>query len=158
MDAGANVDLFRDLARTAEAAPRRRPTPSPSTWPGCSPRSTTSAATWNAVTSVSDGEARNVSRDAHLDHGTRYDRAAEFLDAACALWDTWPGDAVVLDRAGSITWTPRGSAGPTTPGTGSGGRAADAPPVAAEQAGDRAGRGRPSATTWASSGPRSAGS
>ncbi|MEU7815472.1 LLM class flavin-dependent oxidoreductase [Pseudonocardia sp. NPDC049154] len=58
-------------------------------------------AAWNAVTSVSDGEARNFSRDAHLDHSTRYDRAAEFLDAVLALWDTWDDDAVVLDRAGA---------------------------------------------------------
>ncbi|MEQ3554328.1 LLM class flavin-dependent oxidoreductase [Pseudonocardia nematodicida] len=59
-------------------------------------------AAWNAVTSVSDGEARNFSRDAHLDHTTRYDRAAEFIDTVLELWDTWDDDAVVLDRAGSV--------------------------------------------------------
>jgi FMN-dependent oxidoreductase (nitrilotriacetate monooxygenase family) len=58
-------------------------------------------AAWNAVTSVSDGEARNFSRDVHLDHATRYDRAAEFLDTVLELWDTWADDAVVLDREGS---------------------------------------------------------
>ncbi|GAB2673957.1 LLM class flavin-dependent oxidoreductase [Saccharopolyspora gloriosae] len=58
-------------------------------------------AAWNAVTSVSDGEARNFNRTEHLDHGTRYERAAEFLTAVRALWDTWDDGAVLADqRAG----------------------------------------------------------
>ncbi|HCE75246.1 MAG TPA: LLM class flavin-dependent oxidoreductase, partial [Dehalococcoidia bacterium] len=35
-------------------------------------------AAWNVVTSVNDNEARNMGRDAHTEHDTRYDRADEF--------------------------------------------------------------------------------
>lgn len=56
-------------------------------------------AAWNAVTSVNDGEARNFSRDRHLGHAERYDRAAEFIDVMRLLWDTWEEDAVAPDKA-----------------------------------------------------------
>ena len=48
-------------------------------------------AAWNAVTSVSDSEARNFGREEHFDHTTRYDRAAEYIEVVRQLWDT--GDA-----------------------------------------------------------------
>jgi len=35
-------------------------------------------AAWNVVTSVNDGEAHNMGKDAHLEHDLRYDRADEF--------------------------------------------------------------------------------
>lgn len=54
---------------------------------------------WNAVTSVSDGEARNFGRAEHLGHQERYERAAEFLTAVRALWDTWDEGAVLADQA-----------------------------------------------------------
>jgi FMN-dependent oxidoreductase (nitrilotriacetate monooxygenase family) len=53
---------------------------------------------WNAVTSVSDGEARNFSRKNHLGHAERYDRAAEFIDVVQSLWRSWQPDAIVRDR------------------------------------------------------------
>lgn len=56
-------------------------------------------AAWNAVTSVSDAEARNFGRDAHYAHDVRYDRAAEYLDVTRALWDSWGEDAVAPDKA-----------------------------------------------------------
>jgi len=56
-------------------------------------------AAWNAVTSVNDGEARNFSREEHLGHAERYDRAAEFIDVMRLLWDTWEEDAIAPDKA-----------------------------------------------------------
>ncbi|MDF2507289.1 MAG: class flavin-dependent oxidoreductase, partial [Microbacterium sp.] len=43
-------------------------------------------AAWNLVTSASDEEARNFGRDAHLEHGLRYRRGAEFVDVVTGLW------------------------------------------------------------------------
>lgn len=37
-------------------------------------------AAWNVVTSYYEGEASNFSRNQHLDHETRYERAREFVD------------------------------------------------------------------------------
>jgi len=48
---------------------------------------------WNVVTSTQDAEARNFGRDAHLDHKTRYERAAEFTKVVLGLWDSWDDDA-----------------------------------------------------------------
>lgn len=56
-------------------------------------------AAWNAVTSVSDAEARNFGRDEHYAHDVRYDRASEFLDVTRKLWDSWSEDAVAPDKA-----------------------------------------------------------
>ena len=55
-------------------------------------------AAWNVVTSVNDAEAQNFGVDTILGHNERYDRADEFLEATCGLWDSWDDDAVVLDR------------------------------------------------------------
>ncbi|HEY0219022.1 MAG TPA: LLM class flavin-dependent oxidoreductase [Afipia sp.] len=54
-------------------------------------------AAWNIVTSVQEAEARNFSRTKHPSHEERYDRADEFLDVACKLWDSWNDGALVLD-------------------------------------------------------------
>ena len=48
---------------------------------------------WNIVTSWSDAEAQNFNRDRHLDYGTRYERAAEFVEVVKGLWDSWDADA-----------------------------------------------------------------
>ena len=40
---------------------------------------------WNIVTSWSQQEAWNFSREAHLDYDTRYDRAREFVDVVTGL-------------------------------------------------------------------------
>ncbi|PWC74142.1 LLM class flavin-dependent oxidoreductase [Azospirillum sp. TSH64] len=55
-------------------------------------------AAWNAVTSVSDSEARNFGRAAHLDHASRYERADEFIDVVRKLWDSWEEDAIRPDK------------------------------------------------------------
>ncbi|MDE9365840.1 LLM class flavin-dependent oxidoreductase [Luteipulveratus sp. YIM 133132] len=57
---------------------------------------------WNIVTSAGQDEARNVNLAERPDHADRYARAAEFLDVATALWDSWADDAVVADQAAGI--------------------------------------------------------
>ncbi|MFF2481714.1 LLM class flavin-dependent oxidoreductase [Paenibacillus sp. NPDC058071] len=55
-------------------------------------------AAWNIVTSQTDEEARNFGLEKHLDHGTRYERAEEFVDVTQGLWDSWEDDALLLDK------------------------------------------------------------
>lgn len=55
---------------------------------------------WNVVTSMFDAEARNHGMEAMPAHDQRYARAAEFIDVALQLWDSWEDEALVLDRAG----------------------------------------------------------
>jgi FMN-dependent oxidoreductase (nitrilotriacetate monooxygenase family) len=55
-------------------------------------------AAWNIVTSFQEAEARNFGRDEQLSRERRYDRADEFMEVACALWDSWQDDALVRDR------------------------------------------------------------
>jgi FMN-dependent oxidoreductase (nitrilotriacetate monooxygenase family) len=61
---------------------------------------------WNIVTSWSDEEARNFSREKHLDYDTRYDRAEEFVRVVTGLWDSWEDDAFVRDKASGIYFDP----------------------------------------------------
>jgi FMN-dependent oxidoreductase (nitrilotriacetate monooxygenase family) len=53
----------------------------------------------NIVTSSTIQEARNHGQEAHLDHAARYRRAAEFVDVARGLWDSWEDGAIVADQA-----------------------------------------------------------
>jgi FMN-dependent oxidoreductase (nitrilotriacetate monooxygenase family) len=55
-------------------------------------------AAWNVVTSLNDGEAMNMGRDAPLEHDLRYDRADEFMEVVLGHWGSWDDDALVLDR------------------------------------------------------------
>lgn len=52
---------------------------------------------WNIVTSFQHAEARNFGREDHLGHDERYDRADEFVEVACKLWQSWEADALVRD-------------------------------------------------------------
>jgi FMN-dependent oxidoreductase (nitrilotriacetate monooxygenase family) len=52
---------------------------------------------WNVVTGSSDRAVQNFGMDEMLEHDLRYDHAAEFMDAANALWDSWDADAIVAD-------------------------------------------------------------
>lgn len=61
-------------------------------------------AAWNIVTS-SGGEA-NFGGRALPSHGERYRRAAEFVAAVVALWDSWADDAIVADREAGIFANP----------------------------------------------------
>ncbi len=55
-------------------------------------------AAWNVVTSLNDSEAHNFGVSEHLKHDDRYDVADEFMEAACALWDSWGDGAVMADK------------------------------------------------------------
>jgi FMN-dependent oxidoreductase (nitrilotriacetate monooxygenase family) len=54
---------------------------------------------WNLVTSQNVDEAQNFSRDKHMDHALRYERAQEFYDVVTGLWDSWEDDAIIRDHA-----------------------------------------------------------
>ena len=53
---------------------------------------------WNIVTSSNALEAQNFGLDAMPEHDQRYARAADVVDAALALWDSWDRDARVADK------------------------------------------------------------
>lgn len=54
---------------------------------------------WNIVTSFDAFHGANFRRGGFLEHADRYTRAAEFVDTARDLWDSWQDDALVVDRA-----------------------------------------------------------
>ena len=54
-------------------------------------------AAWNIVTSFQKAEANNFGKVEQLSHDERYDRAEEFIDVVCRLWDSWKDDALKLD-------------------------------------------------------------
>src|SRR3546814_15511486 len=53
---------------------------------------------WNVVTSSNPEDAKNFSRDRHVEHNDRYERAGEFVDVVKDLWDSWADDAFTLDK------------------------------------------------------------
>ncbi len=53
---------------------------------------------WNIVTSSNRLEAQNFGLDAMPEHGERYARAADVVDAAIALWASWEADAKIADQ------------------------------------------------------------
>ena len=55
-------------------------------------------AAWNVVTSLNDGEALNMGKDAHLEHDFRYDRADEFMEVVLGHWDAWEDGSVIMDK------------------------------------------------------------
>lgn len=57
---------------------------------------------WNIVTTYNRDAALNYGLDAHPEHDDRYARAAEFVEVARRLWDSWPEDAIVGDRATGV--------------------------------------------------------
>src|SRR3984885_13783699 len=61
---------------------------------------------WNVVTSSNLSEAFNFGREAHYEHGERYDRALEFVDVVRGLWDSWDADAFLRDRASARYFDP----------------------------------------------------
>jgi alkanesulfonate monooxygenase len=58
------------------------------------------------VTSSAASEAFNFSREKHAAHDDRYRRAAEFIEVAQGLWDTWEDDAFVMDKAQGLFFHP----------------------------------------------------
>ena len=54
---------------------------------------------WNFVTGGNREGALNYSRDTHMEHGERYDRAEEFADVVLGLWDSFEDGAFPRDKA-----------------------------------------------------------
>ena len=57
---------------------------------------------WNVVTTAGPDAARNFGLDDQPAHRDRYARAAEFLEVAYKLWDSWEDDAVLADKAAGV--------------------------------------------------------
>ena len=61
---------------------------------------------WNVVTSSAESEAFNFSHAAHPPHAERYERAAEFIEVAQGLWDTFEDDAYLMDKGKGLFFDP----------------------------------------------------
>jgi FMN-dependent oxidoreductase (nitrilotriacetate monooxygenase family) len=57
---------------------------------------------WNIVTTAGADAARNFGLDDTPLHRDRYLRAAEFVDVATKLWDSWADDAVLADKESGV--------------------------------------------------------
>jgi FMN-dependent oxidoreductase (nitrilotriacetate monooxygenase family) len=57
---------------------------------------------WNVVTTAGIDAARNFNRADLPAHRERYERAAEFLEVAFKLWDSWEDDAALGDKAAGV--------------------------------------------------------
>lgn len=57
---------------------------------------------WNIVTTAGADAARNFGLDDTPLHHERYERAAEFVEVATKLWDSWADDAVVADKESGV--------------------------------------------------------
>lgn len=53
---------------------------------------------WNVVTSMFDAEAQNHGLEKMPEHAVRYGRAEEFVDVVLRLWESWPDEAILIDR------------------------------------------------------------
>ena len=68
-------------------------------------------AAWNVVTSWDAFTGENFRRGGFLPEAQRYDRARQFLETAFELFDSWPSDAIVADKAsGSFLGDPTAGA------------------------------------------------
>ncbi|MDN3016900.1 LLM class flavin-dependent oxidoreductase [Paenibacillus sp. BSR1-1] len=63
---------------------------------------------WNVVTSPLEKTALNFSKtiEEHPDHAKRYRIAAEYLQVAKGLWDSWEDDAFVRDKETGVFFDP----------------------------------------------------
>ncbi len=61
---------------------------------------------WNLVTSNNEQDALNYSRDEHMSHGDRYERAIEFAEVVLGLWDSWDEDAFIRDKESGVFFDP----------------------------------------------------
>ncbi len=61
---------------------------------------------WNVVTSAFDEEARRHGMDGLLPKDQRYDRADEVVEACLRLWNSFPEDAYLADKASSTFLDP----------------------------------------------------
>src|SRR5450756_2030623 len=71
----------------------------------CPARCTSTCSSWTPVTTRRHGgcpaatpwPTKNFGLDAQPSHAQRYQRAAEFVEVAQKLWDSWEDDAIVAD-------------------------------------------------------------
>ena len=61
---------------------------------------------WNLITSANKIEAASFGRDAHMEKVTRYRMAREFAHVVRGLWNSWPEDAFVRDKASGQFFDP----------------------------------------------------
>jgi N-acetyl-S-(2-succino)cysteine monooxygenase len=63
---------------------------------------------WNVVTSPLEKTALNFSKtiEEHPDHPKRYKIAAEYIEVAKGLWDSWEDDAFVRDKETGVFFDP----------------------------------------------------
>ncbi|WP_378739308.1 NtaA/DmoA family FMN-dependent monooxygenase [Nocardia brasiliensis] len=59
-------------------------------------------AAWNVVTSSDAFTGENFRRGGYLEHGQRYQRAAEVVEVTRKLWDSWAADTLVIDRTAGV--------------------------------------------------------
>ena len=59
-------------------------------------------AAWNVVTSPDAFTGENFRRGGYLDRGDRYARAAEFVQVARELWESWAPGAILADKEGGV--------------------------------------------------------
>ncbi|MEV0285630.1 LLM class flavin-dependent oxidoreductase [Kribbella sp. NPDC050820] len=57
---------------------------------------------WNVVTTAGPEAAKNFNLADQPAHAERYDRAAEFLEVAYKLWDSWQDDAPIADKEAGV--------------------------------------------------------
>lgn len=57
---------------------------------------------WNIVTTWDSAAAANFGMTGQLSHTARYERAAEFVELECQLWDSWELEAAVGDKAAGL--------------------------------------------------------
>src|SRR5918911_4133234 len=57
---------------------------------------------WNVVTTAGPEAARNFNLADQPAHAERYERAAEFLEVAYKLWDSWQDDAAIADKEAGV--------------------------------------------------------
>jgi FMN-dependent oxidoreductase (nitrilotriacetate monooxygenase family) len=57
---------------------------------------------WNVVTTYNKSVAKAFGMPEHPEHDDRYARAAEFIEVACELWDTYEEGALVGDRENRV--------------------------------------------------------
>ena len=61
---------------------------------------------WNVVTSWSEQEALNFNRTENLPKDERYDRAEEFVEVVCGLWNSFEADAFTHDKQSGQFYDP----------------------------------------------------
>ena len=63
-------------------------------------------AAWNIVTGSNKDDALHFSREAHVPHAERYERAEEFVDVVRGIWDSYDDDAFPRDKESGVYMRP----------------------------------------------------